>query len=118
MDVPPGNYQERYSQMPGRQKLFLSAAGSRIGGRPPAISIDLNWISANRAAVCYNRSMMMVGRPLRLPDDVEQFLIDGQETRAISVLMHRRWITLDQARTLVGRWLFEWESADWPGEAQ
>jgi hypothetical protein len=51
--------------------------------------------------------MMMAGRPVRLPDDVEQLLIDGQRTRAILVLKERRGITLRGAQTLIGRWVFE-----------
>lgn len=43
----------------------------------------------------------------RLPDDIEQKLIDGQRLRATHDLMERRGITLNDARLLVGRWLFE-----------
>ncbi len=42
-----------------------------------------------------------------LPDDIEQYLIDGQRTRATLALMERRRITIDQARELVAAWLFE-----------
>jgi hypothetical protein len=69
--------------------------------------------------------MMMANRPLRLPDDVEQFLIDGQRTLAMMELMERRGITFCGAQTLIGRWLFEWQQADarpgktcWRGLAQ
>jgi hypothetical protein len=43
----------------------------------------------------------------RLPDDIEQFLLDGQRMRATHDLMRRRGITLYEARELVERWLFE-----------
>jgi hypothetical protein len=43
----------------------------------------------------------------KLPDDVEQYLINGQRTRATWALMERRGITINQARQLIGRWLFE-----------
>jgi hypothetical protein len=56
--------------------------------------------------------MIMAGRPLRLPDDVEQFLIDGHRTRAIMELVQRREITLCGAQTLIGRRLFEHQQAD------
>jgi hypothetical protein len=47
-------------------------------------------------------------RMTRLPDDIEQYLIDGQRTRATWALMERRpGLTLDEARTEVGRYLFE-----------
>lgn len=42
-----------------------------------------------------------------LPDDIEQYLIDGQRIRATWALMERRQIPIDQARVLVGRWLFD-----------
>ncbi len=43
----------------------------------------------------------------RLPDDIEQYLINGQRTRATWALMERRGVTIDQAREMVGRWLFK-----------
>jgi hypothetical protein len=48
----------------------------------------------------------MEGRVAALPDDIEQYLIDDRRTRAISALMKRRQIPIDQARELVGQWLF------------
>lgn len=45
--------------------------------------------------------------PTRLPDDIEQKLIDGQRLRATYDLMARRGISLDAARTIIGRWLAE-----------
>jgi hypothetical protein len=50
---------------------------------------------------------MTVKQPAQLPDDIEQKLQDGQRLRATYDLMERRGITLDEARMLVGRWLFE-----------
>jgi hypothetical protein len=41
-----------------------------------------------------------------LPDDIEQYLINDQRTRATVELMKRRGLTIDQARVQVGRWLF------------
>jgi hypothetical protein len=52
--------------------------------------------------------------PAQLPDDIEQKLLDGQRLRATSDLMERRGITLNEARALVGRWLFERQQAE-PG---
>jgi hypothetical protein len=45
--------------------------------------------------------------PTQLPDDIEQKLMDGQRLRATHDLMARRGISLDAARTIVGRWLAE-----------
>jgi hypothetical protein len=45
--------------------------------------------------------------PTRLPDDIEQKLLDGQRLRATHDLMQRRGLALNDARELVGRWLFE-----------
>jgi hypothetical protein len=45
--------------------------------------------------------------PIRLPDDIEQKLLDGQRLRATHNLMERRGLGLNEARELVGRWLFE-----------
>jgi hypothetical protein len=42
----------------------------------------------------------------RLPDDIEQKLIDGQRLRATHDLAERRGIPLHDAKILVGRWLF------------
>jgi hypothetical protein len=41
------------------------------------------------------------------PDDIEQFLLDGQRLRAVYALMQRRDMTLNESRSEVGRWLFE-----------
>jgi hypothetical protein len=43
----------------------------------------------------------------RLPDDIEQYLLDGQRLRAIHTLMARRRLSLIEARTQIGRWLSE-----------
>ena len=45
--------------------------------------------------------------PSQLPDDIEQKLLDGQRLRATHDLMERRGITLNEARELVGRWMFD-----------
>ena len=45
-------------------------------------------------------------KPTQLPDDIEQNLLDGQRLRATYALMERRGLTLNDARVLVGRWLF------------
>lgn len=45
--------------------------------------------------------------PTQLPDDIEQKLPDGQRLRATHDLMARRGISLNAARTIVGRWLAE-----------
>ena len=50
--------------------------------------------------------------PTQLPDDIEQNLLDGQRLRATHALMERRGVTLDDARELVGRWLFERQQAN------
>lgn len=52
--------------------------------------------------------------PAQLPDDIEQKLLDGQRLRATHDLMERRGVTLNEARALVGRWLFQRQQAD-PG---
>jgi hypothetical protein len=57
---------------------------------------------------------MTAKQPARLPDDIEQKLLDGQRLRATHDLMQRRRLTLDEARELVGRWLFERQQAS-PG---
>ena len=44
---------------------------------------------------------------MQLPDDIEQLLLDGQRLRATWALMQRRWLTPNEARAEVGRWLFE-----------
>jgi hypothetical protein len=49
----------------------------------------------------------MMKPPAPLPDDIEQKLLDGERLRATGDLMDRRGITHDEARELVGRWLFE-----------
>ena len=49
----------------------------------------------------------MGGRVRELPDDIEQYLIDGQRNRAIWALMERRRIPVGQAHELVGLWLSE-----------
>jgi hypothetical protein len=54
---------------------------------------------------------MTVKQLAQLPDDIEQKLQDGQRLRATYDLMERRGITLDEARMLVGRWLFERQQA-------
>ncbi len=51
-------------------------------------------------------------KPTQLPDDIEQNLLDGQRLRATHALMERRGVTLDDARVLVGRWLFERQQAN------
>jgi hypothetical protein len=43
----------------------------------------------------------------RLPDDIEQYLLDVQRLRATHALMARRGLTLTEARTEIGRWLNE-----------
>ena len=43
----------------------------------------------------------------RLPDDIEEKLINGQRLRATHDLMERRGIDLPAARTVIGRWLWE-----------
>jgi hypothetical protein len=43
----------------------------------------------------------------RLPDDIEQKLIDGQRLRATYDLATRRGIGMGEAKTVVGRWLAE-----------
>jgi hypothetical protein len=48
---------------------------------------------------------------MQLPDDIEQKLIDGQRLRATYDLMARRGINLHEARTQVGRWLFQRQQA-------
>lgn len=50
--------------------------------------------------------------PTQLPDDIEQRLLDGQRLRATHDLMERRGINLDDARALIGRWLFERQQAN------
>jgi hypothetical protein len=45
--------------------------------------------------------------PVRLPDDIEQKLLDGQRSRATHDLAERRGCTVYEARRLVSRWLFE-----------
>jgi hypothetical protein len=57
---------------------------------------------------------MTAKQPAQLPDDIEQKLLHGQRLRATSDLMERRRVTLDEARELVGRWLFERQQAN-PG---
>lgn len=54
---------------------------------------------------------MTGNQPVQLPDDIEQKLIDGQRFRATADLMERRGISLNAARTVVGRWLFERQQA-------
>ena len=54
---------------------------------------------------------MMANQPVQLPDDIEQKLIDGQRFRATADLMERRGISLDEARTVIGRWLFQRQQA-------
>jgi hypothetical protein len=46
----------------------------------------------------------------RLPDDIEQHLLDGQPLRATHALMARRGLTLTQARTEIDRWVNEWST--------
>jgi hypothetical protein len=55
---------------------------------------------------------MTAKQPARLPDDIEQKLLDRQRLRATHDLMERRRVTLDKARELVGRWLFERQQAN------
>jgi hypothetical protein len=49
----------------------------------------------------------MTDGPVRLLDDIEQKLIDGQRPRATHDLAERRRIAVYEARMLIGRWLFE-----------
>jgi hypothetical protein len=44
---------------------------------------------------------------IRLPDDIEQSLLDRRRSRATLALMVRRSLTLTQARILISRWLHE-----------
>jgi hypothetical protein len=46
-------------------------------------------------------------RPLQLPDDIEQRLLEGQRSRATHALMVRYTIPLGDAQILVARWLHE-----------
>jgi hypothetical protein len=55
---------------------------------------------------------MTAKAPAQLPDDIEQKLLDGQRLRATWDLMERRGVTLNEARELIGRWLFERQQAD------
>ena len=50
---------------------------------------------------------MTAKQSAQLPDDIEQKVLDGQRLRATYDLMERRGVTLDEARELVGRWLYE-----------
>ncbi|WP_158931401.1 hypothetical protein [Acidisphaera sp. S103] len=50
---------------------------------------------------------MTAKQSARPPDDIEQKVLDGQRLRATYDLMERRGVTLDEARELVGRWLYE-----------
>jgi hypothetical protein len=50
---------------------------------------------------------MTAKQSARLPDDIEQKVLDGQRLRATYDQMERRGVTLDEARELVGRWLYE-----------
>lgn len=43
----------------------------------------------------------------RLPDDIEQYLLDGQRLRAAYAVMLRRNLSVIEARTVIGRWLHE-----------
>jgi hypothetical protein len=56
-------------------------------------------------------------RPLQLPDDIEQRLLEGQHTRATHALMERYAIPPDQARKLLTRWLDEHRTNRTPPEA-
>lgn len=47
------------------------------------------------------------GMATRLPDDIEEKLINGQRLRATHDLMERRGIDLTVAQTVIGRWLWE-----------
>jgi hypothetical protein len=47
--------------------------------------------------IVYNDPIMMARPPVRLPDDVEEYLIDRQRTRAVWVRMKRRGIPLNAA---------------------
>jgi hypothetical protein len=40
-----------------------------------------------------------------LPDDIEQFLIDGQRLRATVALAERRAISFEEARELINHWI-------------
>ena len=44
---------------------------------------------------------------MRLPDDIEQRLLDGQMARAVIDLAKRRLITRDDAAKLIRRWVSE-----------
>jgi hypothetical protein len=48
---------------------------------------------------------------MTLPDDIEQFLINGERLRAIVVLAERRRISMQEASELVERWLFNRQQA-------
>jgi hypothetical protein len=50
---------------------------------------------------------MTAKQSAQLPDDIEQKVLNGQCLRATYDLMERRGVTLDEARELVGRWLYE-----------
>jgi hypothetical protein len=50
--------------------------------------------------------------PIMLPDDIEQRLLDGQRSRATRDLVERRGITLNEARELIERWLFDWRQGN------
>ena len=54
---------------------------------------------------------MIVGH---LPDDIEQYLLDRQRSRATHALMARRGITLKQAREQIARWWLVEERQDDP----
>jgi hypothetical protein len=40
----------------------------------------------------------------RLPDDIEQYLLDGRRLRAIQALMARRDLSPIEARVVIGCW--------------
>lgn len=41
-----------------------------------------------------------------LPDDIEQYLTDGQRLRATVELAERRQVSIEEAIEMVSRWLF------------
>jgi hypothetical protein len=50
---------------------------------------------------------------MKLPDDIEQSLLDGRRLRATTLdLALRRGIRFSEARKLVRRWLFERQQAE------